>query len=62
MAGLFGVVVFPKHLHCPELQAGVAAKLPGSHAGADVLFSLGRYVRFNLFSEPFVAAAPGREV
>ncbi len=59
---LFGVVVFANRLRSAELQAGVAACFVGGHAGADVLFGLGRYVRFDLLAQAFVAATPGCEV
>ena len=55
------MIALPNRLDSPEFQAGVAAAFLGSHAGPDVLFRLGRYMQFHLFSEPFVAA-PGREV
>jgi hypothetical protein len=56
------MAVFPNLHHGPELQASVTACFLGSHAGADVLFRLGCDMRFHLFSEPFVAATPDREV
>jgi hypothetical protein len=56
------MVVFPNRLDSAELQAGVSAGFLGTHPGANVLFSLRRYMRFNLFPEPFVAATIGREI
>jgi hypothetical protein len=58
----FVVVFFANRRYRAELQAGVAVGFLRSHAGADILFSLSRYVRFHFFPEPFVAAAAGGEV
>ena len=58
----FVMVVFPNRLQWAELHAGVSPNLLLGHAGADVLFSQRRYMRFNLFSKPVVTAAPGRRV
>ena len=62
MGGLLGVIAFPIRLHRSELQVGVSVGFLGSHAGADILFTLRRHMRFNLFPVPFVAAVPGRQV
>src|SRR5205085_4341238 len=58
----FGLVVLPNRRHTAELHAGLSAGFFRNHAGADVLFRLRRYMRFNLFAKPFARATADHEI